>query len=229
MGFTDFVSETGLHVLNSWVSTRSYIVGNGPSQADVKAFQQIKEAPAVEKYPHAYRWYKHIASHESEFSKLPGDPSKEATAYGPGSEELTLNPAKAPEKAEEEDDEVDLFGSDEEEDEENEKLKAARVEEYKQKKAGKAKPAAKSIVTLDVKPWDDETSMKELEESVRGIEQDGLVWGGSKLVAVGFGIKKLQINLVIEDDKVSLDELQEKIEGFEDYVQSSDVAAMQKL
>lgn len=45
--------------------------------------------------------------------------------------------------------------------------------------------------------------MKELEEAVRGIEQDGLVWGGSKLVAVGFGIKKLQINLVIEDDKVS--------------------------
>jgi hypothetical protein len=27
MGFTDFVSETGLHVLNSWVSTRSYIIG----------------------------------------------------------------------------------------------------------------------------------------------------------------------------------------------------------
>ena len=71
--------------------------------------------------------------------------------------------------------------------------------------------------------------MKELEESVRGIEQDGRVWGGSKLIAVGYGIKKLQINLVIEDDKVSLDELQEKIEGFEDYVQSSDVAAMQKL
>lgn len=71
--------------------------------------------------------------------------------------------------------------------------------------------------------------MKELEASVRGIEQDGLVWGGGKLVAVGFGIKKLQINCVIEDDKVSLEALQETIEGFEDYVQSSDVAAMQKL
>lgn len=76
---------------------------------------------------------------------------------------------------------------------------------------------------------DDETDMKELEASVRGIEQDGLVWGGGKLVAVGFGIKKLQINCVIEDDKVSLEALQETIEGFEDYVQSSDVAAMQKL
>lgn len=71
--------------------------------------------------------------------------------------------------------------------------------------------------------------MKELEEAVRSVEKDGLVWGASKLVAVGFGIKKLQINLVVEDDKVSLDELQEQIEGFEDYVQSSDVAAMQKL
>ena len=64
---------------------------------------------------------------------------------------------------------------------------------------------------------------------MRSIEQDGLVWGGSKLVPVGFGIKKLQINMVIEDDKVSLEELQEKIDEFEDYVQSSDVAAMQKL
>jgi len=71
--------------------------------------------------------------------------------------------------------------------------------------------------------------MGELEKSVRSIEQDGLVWGASKLVPLGFGIKKLQINLVIEDDKVSLDELQEKIAEFEDFVQSSDVAAMQKL
>lgn len=76
---------------------------------------------------------------------------------------------------------------------------------------------------------DDTTDMKELEASVRSIEKDGLVWGASKLLPVGFGIKKLQINMVIEDEKVSLDELQEQIEEFEDYVQSSDVAAMQKL
>lgn len=71
--------------------------------------------------------------------------------------------------------------------------------------------------------------MKELEEAVRGIERDGLVWGASKLVPVGFGIKKLQINFVVEDEKVSIDGLQEEIDGFEDYVQSSDVAAMMKL
>jgi len=71
--------------------------------------------------------------------------------------------------------------------------------------------------------------MKELEEHVRSIEKEGLVWGGGKLVPLGYGIKKLQINLVIEDDKISLDELQQQIEEFEDYVQSTDIAAMQKL
>lgn len=76
---------------------------------------------------------------------------------------------------------------------------------------------------------DDETDMKELEASVRAIEKEGLVWGASKLVPVGFGIKKLQINLVVEDEKVSTAELQEEIEELEDYVQSTDIAAMMKL
>lgn len=61
---------------------------------------------------------------------------------------------------------------------------------------------AKSSILLDVKPWDDETDMAALEASVRGIAMDGLVWGTSKLVPVAFGVKKLQIQCVIEDDKV---------------------------
>lgn len=73
---------------------------------------------------------------------------------------------------------------------------------------------------------DDETDMKELEAAVRGIEKDGLVWGASTLVAVGFGIKKLQVNLVIEDDKISLEDLQEEIGEFEDYVQSTDIVSI---
>jgi elongation factor 1-beta len=71
--------------------------------------------------------------------------------------------------------------------------------------------------------------MKALEEGVRGIQKDGLVWGASKLVPVGYGIRKLQINLVVEDEKVSLDALQDEIAELEDYVQSSDIIAMQKL
>ena len=118
-----------------------------------------------------------------------------------------------------------MFGSDEDEEEDAAavELREKRLAEYAAKKAGKAKVAAKSVVTMDVKPWDDETDMKALEEAVRAISMDGLVWGGSKLVPVGYGVSKLQINLVIEDDKVGLDDLQDAIAENEDYVQSSDV------
>lgn len=39
---------------------------------------------------------------------------------------------------------------------------------------------AKSSILLDVKPWDDETDMSKLEECVRSIQMDGLVWGQCK-------------------------------------------------
>ncbi|KAK6355681.1 Translation elongation factor 1 beta [Orbilia javanica] len=230
MGFGDLLADAGKATLNSWLETRSYIVGYTPSQADVAVYKAVSSAPDASKYPYAARWYNHITSYEAEFGSLTGDESTPLDTYGPdGAPELVAAPPAAAAE-EEDDDDVDLFGSDDEEvDEEAEKLKAQRLEEYNKKKAGKTKPAAKSIVTLDVKPWDDETDMKELEANVRAIEKDGLVWGASQLVAIGFGIKKLQINLVIEDEKVSLDELQQQIEEDEDHVQSTDVQAMQKL
>ncbi|KAI4214489.1 MAG: hypothetical protein LQ351_002906 [Letrouitia transgressa] len=227
MGFLDFITDAGLSTLEDWVTTRSYISGYGPSQADVVSFKALKGPPKIEKYPHAWRWYKHIASYQSEFASLPGDPSKAYTTYGPEASEVTINPKNAPAADEEED---DLFGSDDEsEDEEAKKKREDNLAAYKKKKEGKTKPAAKSIVTLDVKPWDDETDMKELESNMREIEMDGLTWGASKLVPLAFGIKKLQVNLVVEDEKVSIDDLQAQIEGDEEHVQSTDVAAMQKL
>lgn len=66
--------------------------------------------------------------------------------------------------------------------------------------------------------WDDETDMAKLEECVRSVQADGLLWGTSKLVPVGYGIKKLQIACVVEDDKVGTDMLEEEITKFEDYV-----------
>ncbi|EGG11479.1 uncharacterized protein MELLADRAFT_33161, partial [Melampsora larici-populina 98AG31] len=227
---------------------KSYIEGYTPSQADVVVYSAVASSPDVKKYPHSARWWSHIKSWENEHSSLPGE-KKELSTYGPAKgstsgefqkEHLDLTPSanevyhdllkSAPAApAADDDDEIDLFGSDDEVDEEAEKLKAERVAAYAAKKANKPKTVAKSLVTLDVKPWDDETDMEALEKSVRSIEQDGLVWGLSKLVPVGYGVRKMQISLVIEDEKVSLDELQEKIAEFEDYIQSSDVQAMQKL
>uniref|UniRef100_A0A9L0S8B9 Eukaryotic translation elongation factor 1 beta 2 n=1 Tax=Equus caballus TaxID=9796 RepID=A0A9L0S8B9_HORSE len=115
------------------------------------------------------------------------------------------------------------------ESEEAKRLREERLAQYESKKAKKPALVAKSSILLDVKPWDDETDMAKLEECVRSIQADGLVWGSSKLVPVGYGIKKLQIQCVVEDDKVGTDMLEERITAFEDYVQSMDVAAFNKI
>ncbi|KAK5692693.1 hypothetical protein LTR17_025349 [Elasticomyces elasticus] len=143
-----------------------------PSQADVAVFKAISTAPKVTNYPHAARWYKHIVSYSDEFATLPGDAAKPYTAYGPDIVAATLNPAKDPAA----EDEIDLFGSDEEEEDANAaRVREERLAEYRKKKEAKPKVAAKSVVILDVKPWDDQTNMAALKGAVRGIEKEGLV------------------------------------------------------
>ena len=44
-----------------------------------------------------------------------------------------------------------------------------------------------------LQPWDDETDMDEMLKNVKSIEMDGLLWGASKLIPIGYGIKKLQV------------------------------------
>merc|ERR1712112_112680 len=139
-------------------------------------------------------------------------------------------PAKAATPADDDDDDVDLFGSDDEEESaEKQRITEERLKAYHEKKAKKPQVIAKTSVLLDVKPWDDETDMDKMLESVKSIEMEGLTWGASKLIPIGYGIKKLQVMCTVVDDKVSVEELTEKIEAFEDFVQSCDIAAMNKI
>ncbi|EJD76729.1 hypothetical protein LOAG_16401 [Loa loa] len=128
-------------------------------------------------------------------------------------------------------DDFDLFGSsDEEEDAEKERVKQERLKAYAEKKAKKPECIAKSSIILDVKPWDDTTDMQEMAKLVRRIEKDGLVWGGAKLIPLAYGIKVLQIICVVEDEKVSVDDLIEQItDEVSDHVQSVDIVAFNKI
>ncbi|XP_027564315.1 uncharacterized protein LOC113981229 [Neopelma chrysocephalum] len=163
----------------------------------------------------------------------PVPPTQKVEPFSVPSKKVEL-PAKKSEPAaaaeEDDDDDIDLFGSDDEqEDQEAAKVREERLRQYAEKKAKKPGIVAKSSILLDVKPWDDETDMAKLEECVRSIHMDGLLWGASKLVPVGYGIKKLQIQCVVEDEKVGTDILEEEITKFEDYVQSVDIAAFNKI
>ena len=182
-------------------------------------FEALSGAP--KDAPHALRWYNHIKSFAAGMKQFP-KAQKDAASYVSG--------GAAAAAAKDDDDDVDLFGSDEEEDDEEKKrITEERLKAYHEKKSKKPALIAKTSVLLDVKPWDDETDMDAMLAAVKTIEMEGLVWGANKLVPVGYGIQKLQVMCVVEDAKVSIDELQEKIADFEDFVQSVDVAAMNKV
>merc|ERR1712055_618930 len=218
MGFSDLNTDANVKILHEYLADKSYIEGYQPSQADAVVYESLNKAPAST-YFHALRWYNHIKSYGKSISSFPGA-KKSLSSYGPD------KPAAPVKEESDDDDDVDLFGSDdEEEDAEQEKIRQERLQAYKDKKSKKPGPIAKSSVIFDVKPWDDETDMAEVEKLVRTVETDGLNWGASKLIPLAYGIKKLQIVCTIEDEKVSTEWMIEEIEKFEDVVQSVDIAA----
>lgn len=79
--------------------TQYFLYSYTPSQADVEAFKALGKAPSSS-YPHALRWYNHIKSFGDNTSSFPG--AKTAAA-----------PAKPAAPAKDDDDDLDLFGSDE--------------------------------------------------------------------------------------------------------------------
>merc|ERR1712018_511008 len=218
--FGDLSKDAGVKALDAHLAENSYVEGYVPSQADAAVFDALKgKSPDRATYPHAERWFLHIKSFVAAARKQFPKSNKPADSYVGGGA-----------AADDDDDDVDLFGSDDEEGSaEAAKIREERLKAYAEKKSKKPALIAKTSVLLDVKPWDDETDMTALTSSVKSIEMDGLNWGATKLVPVGYGIQKLTIMCTVVDDKVSIEELQEKIEAFEDFVQSCDVAAMNKI
>ncbi|XP_008811772.2 elongation factor 1-beta-like [Phoenix dactylifera] len=221
VSFSDLHTETGLKTLEEFLSGKTYISGDQISRDDIKVFAAVSK-PGGE-FPNVCRWCESVSSiiaprfpGEAVGVKIAGQAAPSAAAPATEAAKTSVN-----------DDDLDLFG-----DETEEEKKAAEEREAAVKASSKKKESGKSSVLLDIKPWDDETDMKKLEEAVRSIEMPGLFWGASKLVPVGYGIKKLQIMLTIVDDLVSIDDLIEErltVEPCNEFVQSCDIVAFNKI
>ena len=163
-------------------------------------------------YPHVARWAKHIASYPA--AKVASAPAAAA--------------ASAPAASADDD---DMFGDEDDEEEMKKEMEKAKIAAAHAAKKPKKEVIAKSTVVFDVKPYEAETDMAMLEAEVRKIEMDGLIWGASKLEAVAYGVKKLVINTVVEDLKVSIDDLQEAMCALGDgeLVQSTEIVAFNKI
>ncbi|CAN0878066.1 Elongation factor 1-delta, partial [Linum grandiflorum] len=224
ISFQGLNTPAGLKKLDEFLLARSYITGYQASTDDITVYSQIHSLPPPD-LVNVSRWFKHIDA----LLRTSGVSGEGSGVTIEGFAPAVATPPAGDSKAAEDDDDddVDLFGEETEEEKKAAEERAASV-----KASSKKKESGKSSVLMDVKPWDDETDMKKLEEAVRGVEMEGLFWGASKLVAVGYGIKKLQIMLTIVDDLVSVDTLiEERLteEPINEYVQSCDIVAFNKI
>ncbi|CAD5217367.1 unnamed protein product [Bursaphelenchus okinawaensis] len=209
---TDANNAKQVQDLNTKLQQFAYVEGYEPTAADAATFAVFKKAPTQ---PALARWYKHIAS----FSEA----ERKAWKSGSGASTSAAAPAAK-------DDDFDLFGSDEEDDDEKERIKQERLKAYAEKKSKKPGPIAKSNIIYDVKPWDDTIDLEALVKKIKEeVAMDGLVWGAHKILPIAYGVNKIQLMCVVEDDKVSSDDLEERITGYEDEVQSVDVVAFNKV
>mmetsp|Transcript_25154 Transcript_25154/g.25353 ORF Transcript_25154/g.25353 Transcript_25154/m.25353 type:complete len:184 (-) Transcript_25154:167-718(-) len=98
------------------------------------------------------------------------------------------------------------------------------------KKKDKEKPAEKSLVVLEVKPWEATCDLKEVWKKIVEYKQEGLTWGEAyKLEPVAYGIMKLVLTCTIVDKLVVMDDITDNIEAMEDFVQSVQVVSMNKV
>merc|ERR1719506_2628469 len=126
--------------LNNHLVDKSYIGGYVPTQQDIAEFNALAAAPCGKQYPHAARWYAHIASFNMAVrASLPG----------------AAAPAKPAKAAKKEDDFDDFFDDDDEEDDapkETPAEMAARKKKEAEEKKKKNAPVGKSTIVFDVKP-----------------------------------------------------------------------------
>ena len=227
------IEESCLAELEKSLANNLFIKGAHPTHEDATNFVKFVEAKCVpdqDKYPSVWAWYSLMVLFEDEVIKSwkpaqtpqekKGGKGKDQGKKGKKEKDQGKTPGK-------EEDDLDLFGDDNEEDK---KAMEEMKKKNKDKKKDKKKPVDKSHVILEIKGWEEGQDLDALAKKIIStIKKDGLQWNtGYKLEEVAFGIKKLVIAFLAEDDKCSVQEIQDELESWKDDIQSVDIVSFNK-
>merc|ERR1712238_606419 len=129
----DVATEKGIGAFNGFMGSKSYVQGWEYSEADSEYFAKFESWPESVKYPHASRWYNHIAAIKG--------------VRGPVSAPVAASAIAVLEKKEEEDD-FDVFGEDDDEEEEQ--------------RTAKKEAKQRTLCAIEVKPFGTEQDLMAL-------------------------------------------------------------------
>ena len=186
-------------------------------------------SPSAETHPNVFAWFCLVWK----FSEAVRNswPAAGGAAKGDKGGKKGAKGGKKEEKKAKEDDMDDLFGSDDDDDGAAAAAAAAAKAAATKAKKPKKVVIAMSLVMLEVKPMDDTIDLDALAKKLFSeITQEGLYWKTEyKKEPVAFGIFKLIVGFSLEDEKVSVDGVVERIEELEDFVQSVEIAVFNKI
>lgn len=238
-------NATKLMEIESHLANNLYLSGEAlPNQEDARILESLKEGPDRAKYPNLFAWWWNLCLFQPNARELWGgkaDQDKKDCQVNADKQD-NKQPAQckkpAPKKpvqqtADDDDedvDDLDLFGGVTEE--EKQALEDDKKKKEEEKKKKPKVVVAKSRVTFDVKGYEVDMDFDELAKKIyAALQKDGLVWQDSyEIVPIGYGIKCLRLTMIIEDDKISTDDIFDQIkENWEDDIQSCDIHEFNKV
>ena len=205
--------------LEKQLADAQWLGGQQPSAADREAFDGLSGAvPDVEQFPHTFAWYS-LVSKFTPAVKATWTGAQPAAAKGGKKAEEKKAEVKTEEKKEaapaKTEDDFDPF-AEEMDDEEKEQMERMKAKAAAAGKGNKKPIVAKSLILWEIKPWGADTDLDVLAAKVLQIEMDGLEWKTEyKKEPIAFGVNKLVMGCVVEDEKVATDDVQEKIQAIQ--------------
>eukprot|EP00505_MAST-04D_sp_SCG-Rhode-Island_P001346 Stramenopile-MAST_4_protein_1346 len=243
--------------LNGWLQGKAFCTGFQPTALDKTIFETIGIF-TDKSCPHIFRWSKHVSSYSADVRASWGGEAPAAPAPAAAKKEKKEKKPKrtddddvddlfgdddvTKDDDDDDDDVDDLFGDDDEEEDISDiiakriaadKDLQAAIKAKKEKAAKKGAQVQKTMFVYDVKPYDTETDLLALAQELKQQTHPGIIcWGEEhKLIDVAFGVKKLRISMIVDDDKACTDDLEELMiaDGRDDSIQSIDLVTMSKV
>merc|ERR1711957_810633 len=226
MGFT----AEDLQACETFLNENQFLSGKDlPGCEDMGVLEGLNAngtVPDFEAYPNVFGWFWTLNALNAPCRALYNVASK---ADAPKKGEVKV--VAAPVAADDDEDSFDPFADETEEDKaaEEEVEKTRKLAEEKSKKTKKV-VIAKSLVTFDVKGYELGQDFEALAKKIKSeITMDGLVWMDKhETKEIAFGMKKLQIVMLIEDEKIATEDVFEVIESWDEEVQSTDIVSFAK-
>jgi translation elongation factor EF-1beta len=221
-------THENLSAVESHLATTQWCSGKDlPGSEDLTVLSGLNKdgiVPDFELYPNVFGWFWNINIMTPPARAIWGAAQVVASKPAAKKEEKKAAPTPAP-KAD--DDDFDLFGDETEEDKKAADELKTKVEAPKKVKDA---PIAKSLVCFDVKGYELGQDFEGMAAKIRAeVNADGLIWMDThKVVPIAFGMMKLQMTMLIVDDKIQTEDIFGQIEAWGDDVQSTDIVSFNK-